>query len=106
MDAIVRRDTCSQKEHVMAIRPEVIEDASGGPLDPIAVTFKVGSRITGLGNTTLWKYGKEGRIELIRPPGTRRTLISYSSLKTLFSPKPTDTRRPRPRSRPRKVVRP
>jgi hypothetical protein len=68
------------------------------------VTFKVATKITGLGNTTLWKFGKEGRIQLVRPPGTRRTLIFYASLKKLLSPEPTDTPPQRRRGRPRKVV--
>jgi hypothetical protein len=70
------------------------------PLEPLAVTFKVASRITGLGNTTLWKFGKEGRVRLIRPPGTRRTLIDYPSLKKLLLPEATDTPQPRRRGRP------
>jgi hypothetical protein len=54
--------------------------------EPLTVTFKVASRITGLGNTTLWALAKKGRIKVIRPPGTRRTLIHYPSLKRLLSP--------------------
>jgi hypothetical protein len=77
--------------------------AGGDDLEPLAVTFRVAVRITGLGNTTLWKFGKEGRIELIRPPGARRTLIAYRSLKKLLSPQSsTDTPLPRRRRRPRK----
>jgi hypothetical protein len=71
--------------------------------DPIAVTFKVASQISGLGLTTLWKYAKEKRIRVIRPPGTRRTLIDYPSLKNLFAPEETKTPQRRKRGRPPKV---
>jgi hypothetical protein len=54
--------------------------------EPLTVTFKVASRITGLGNTTLWGLAKRGLIKVIRPPGTRRTLIYYPSIKELLSP--------------------
>jgi hypothetical protein len=62
---------------------------------PLAVTFGTASQITGLGLTTLWKYAKDNRIRLIRPPGIRRTLIDYSSLRELLSPQQADTPAPR-----------
>jgi hypothetical protein len=83
------------------IRPEVTGRA------PLAVTFDAASQITGLGLTTLWKFGKEGRIRLIRPLGVRRTLIDYSSLRELLLPEQTDAQSDAPASRhhrrPRKV---
>jgi hypothetical protein len=95
----------------MAARPEITGRAIDelvwlrlGDIEPLAVTFKVARRITGLGDTTLWKYAKDKRIRLIRPPGTRRTLIDYPSLKKLLSPEPTDTPQPRRRGRPRKQL--
>src|SRR5262249_47189209 len=54
------------------------------PLEPLAVTFPTGKKISGLGLTTLWKLGKEGRIELVRV--NRRTLITFRSLKALLTP--------------------
>jgi hypothetical protein len=93
------------------IRPEVTDRAPGKVLErvggathiePLAVTFKAASKITGLGLTTLWKYGKEKRIRLIRPGGTRRTLIEYSSLKKLLLPELTEAPQPSRRGRPRK----
>ena len=81
----------------------ITDQAGRTDLEPLAVTFKIGSRITGLGNTTLWKFGKEGRIRLIRPPGTRRTLIDYPSLKKLLLPEP-NAAQPRRRGRPRKTL--
>jgi hypothetical protein len=90
------------ERYVATILPTVTVRTGGGDLEPLAVTFKVASMITGLGNTTLWKFGKEGRIKLIRPPDTRRTLIYYPSLKKLLTPEPVDTQQPRRRGRPRK----
>jgi hypothetical protein len=57
------------------------------PFEPLAVTFRTASQLTGLGATTLWKYAKERRILLIRPPGLRRTLIDFPSLKKLLEPR-------------------
>ena len=94
----------------MAARPEITGSAIGDlvwprskDIEPLAVTFKLASIITGLGQTTLWKYGKEKRIRLIRPPGTRRTLIDYSSLKKLLLTEPAEAPQPRRRGRPRKA---
>jgi len=98
----------TMKPHTMTVRPELLSSASsavitGRAIEPLAVTFKVASEITGLGLTTLWKYAKDKRISLIHPPGTRRTLIDYRSLKKLLSPEQTDTSQPRRRGRPRKT---
>jgi hypothetical protein len=71
--------------------------------EPLAVTFKVAGQITSLSQTTLWKLAKQKRIRLVYPPGTRRTLIWYQSLKELLSPKPTEKPQPRRRGRPRKL---
>jgi len=86
-----------------SIRPGIAGPIVRDDLEPLAVTFRVGSRISGLGNTTLWKYGKEGRIRLIRLRGTRRTLIDYRSLKQLLSPEQAGSPQPRRRGRPRKL---
>jgi hypothetical protein len=94
---------------MMTVRPDLLSSASsaaitGRAIEPLAVTFKVASEITGLGLTTLWKYAKDKRIRLIYPPGTRRTLICYLSLKKLLSlDEPTDIPQPRRRGRPRKI---
>ncbi|MGA8696834.1 MAG: hypothetical protein WB689_23945 [Xanthobacteraceae bacterium] len=74
------------------IRPEVTGRT------PLAVTFDAASQITGLGLTTLWKFAKEGRIRLIRPPAVRRTLIDYSSLKRLLFPEQIETQTDTPAS--------
>jgi hypothetical protein len=85
--------------------PRVTGRATYG-VPPLAVTFRVASQISGLGQTTLWKYAKEKRIRLIRLPGTRRTLIDYLSLKNLFVPEQTDITQIRRRGRPRKIGHP
>jgi hypothetical protein len=54
-------------------------------LTPLAVTFPTAKKITGLGLTTLWKLGKERRIELVRIG--RRTLITMRSLEALLTPR-------------------
>jgi hypothetical protein len=53
-------------------------------LNPLAVTFQTGKKLSGLGLTTLWKLGKEGRIELVRVG--KRTLITFRSLEALLTP--------------------
>jgi hypothetical protein len=62
----------------------LIGDNGGPPFEPITVTFPTGRAISGLGFTTLWKLGKEGRIQLVRVG--RRTLITFRSLKVLLTP--------------------
>jgi hypothetical protein len=71
--------------------------------EPLCVTFKVAGQITSLSQTTLWKLAKQKRIRLVYPPGTRRTLIWYPSLKELLWPDPTEKSQPRRRGRPRKL---
>ena len=91
-------------------RPEITCRAIGDPvwlrlgdIEPLGVTFRVAAALSGLGQTTLWKYGKEKRIRLVRLPGTRRTLIYYPSLKRLFLPEQLDASQPHRRGRPRKL---
>jgi hypothetical protein len=72
----------------------------GPPLEPITVTFPTGKKISGLGLTTLWKLGKERRIELVRVG--RRTLITFRSLKALLTPQAASEPGRRKRGRPRK----
>jgi hypothetical protein len=83
------------------IHPGITGRASGDDLEPLAVTFKVASRITGLGLTTLWKLAKENRIEIVRVG--RRTLPTYRGLKRLLLLEPTNTQQPRRRGRPLKT---
>jgi hypothetical protein len=73
------------------------------PPEPLTVTFPTGKKISGLGLTTLWKLGKEGRIELVHVG--RRTLITFRSLKALLTPQAASEPEPRrKRGRPRKCA--
>ena len=95
----------------MTARPEITDRTFGdlvwlrrGDIEPLAVTFKVAEKISGLGPTSLWKAAKEGRILLKRPRGMRRTLIDYPSLKKLLAPEQAHTPQPRRRGRPPKTA--
>lgn len=81
---------------------EITDCVINDDLEPLAVTFKVASRITGLGLTTLWKLAKENRIEIVRVG--RRTLPTYRSLKKLLLPDRANTAPLRRRGRPRKII--
>jgi hypothetical protein len=47
---------------------------------PLAVTVKRASELSGLGLTSIWAFLRDGRLEPVRVPGVRRTLVSYPSL--------------------------
>ena len=69
----------------------------------LTVTFRRAGELTGLGQTTLWKLVKDGRLTVVRVG--RRTLIHFSSLQRLLAcgsepPGPHSTRR---RGRPPKI---
>jgi excisionase family DNA binding protein len=67
--------------------------------DPLAVTVQAACELTGLGPTTIWACLKNGRLEPVRVPGIRRTLVSYASVARLLAPAvpPEPRRRGRPR---------
>jgi hypothetical protein len=52
---------------------------------PLAVTIGTARKISGLGNTTVWKLIGEGRLDTVSVG--RRRLILYGSLEKLLSPK-------------------
>ena len=66
-----------------------------GGLQPLSVTVAEACRLTGLGPTSIWSFLKTGRLEAVRVPGVRRTLVSYASLARLLSspPNPPEPRR-------------
>jgi hypothetical protein len=71
---------------------------------PIAVTVKQACELSGFGQTTVWKFLKEGRLSKLRVPGVDRTLVSYDSLRLLLEsglvePRPQRRGRP-PKARP------
>ena len=68
---------------------------------PLAVTVKRATELSGLGATSIWAFLRDGRLEAVRVPGIRRTLVSYASLARLLAP-PPEPEPPRRRGRPRK----
>ena len=82
------------------IRPEITGRAAADS-GPLAVTVKRACELSGLGATSIWAFLKDGRLEAVRVPGVRRTLVSYASLARLLAPpsasQPTSPRRGRPR---------
>jgi hypothetical protein len=71
-------------------------------LTPLAVTVRRACELSGLGATTVWGFIRAGRLVAVRPPGTRRTLITYESLARLLAPVIDPQAETRRRGRPRK----
>lgn len=69
---------------------------------PIAVTIQRACQLSGLGATTIWAYLRDGRLEAVRPPGIRRTLVTLRSLQALLTPATKTAPQKRRRGRPRK----
>jgi hypothetical protein len=63
----------------------VASRADAEHLAPLAVTVRRASILSGLGLTTIWAFLREGRLEAVRVPGVRRTLVSYASLAHLLA---------------------
>jgi excisionase family DNA binding protein len=99
------RPTGAIARSMTMIRPEITGRAVGN-IEPLALTVRHASELVGVGETTVWKWAKEGRIRLIRPPGTRRTLVDYQSLKNLLRPEHATAPAKRGRGRPRKLPTP
>jgi excisionase family DNA binding protein len=57
-------------------------------LKPLAVTVPTARKISGLGNTTVWRLIAEKRLVTVRIG--RRVLVTYDSLQNLLSPKAAD----------------
>ena len=66
------------------------------PARPITVTVKTAGELSGLGYTTIWKLIADRRLEPVRVGG--RTLITFSSLEALLTPResPQQTTHRRP----------
>jgi excisionase family DNA binding protein len=60
--------------------------SAGGDLRPISVTISTTRKITGLGNTTVWKLIAEKKLETVMIG--RRRLVIYSSIERLLSVHP------------------
>lgn len=66
---------------------------------PLAVTVAKACELSGFGPTSIWAFLKSGRLEAVRVPGVRRTLVNYASLARLLSPL-SNVRQTRKRGRP------
>jgi hypothetical protein len=88
--------------HSSSDRPGVTGRANA-ELPPPAVTVHRASKLSGLGLTSIWAALRDGRLEAVRVPGVRRTLVSYASLARLLSPT-SDAPQQRKRGRPRKII--
>jgi hypothetical protein len=73
-----------------------------GRANPLAVTVQQACQLSGLGATSIWAFLKAGRLDAVRVPGVRRTLVSYASLERLLAPSDVSPPQPRRRGRPRK----
>jgi len=69
---------------------------------PLAVTVRRACQLSGLGPTSIWAFLRDGRLEAVRVPGVRRTLVSYPSLARLLTPDAESSPSPRRRGRPPK----
>src|SRR5262245_40144304 len=69
---------------------------------PLTVTVKRACELSGFGPTMIWAFARDKRLEVVRHPGVRRTLITFRSLVKLLPP---STEAPRRRGRPRKAER-
>ena len=70
-------------------------------LEPLAVTVGRACELSGFGPTSIWAFLRDGRLEAVRVPGVRRTLITFRSLAKLLA-LPAALAPPRRRGRPRK----
>lgn len=70
----------------MATIPPEITGRAAPDSSPLAVTVQRACELSGLGPTSIWAFLKDGRLEAVRVPGIRRTLVSYASLARLLAP--------------------
>ena len=69
---------------------------------PLTVTVETARKVSGLGNTTVWKLIRERKLETVHVG--RRTLVTVRSLEQLLSPDATLGPLARRRGRPRKTA--
>jgi hypothetical protein len=88
--------------HSPSDRHGVSDHADAEHLVPLAVTVRRACEMSGLGPTTIWNFLRDGRLDAVRVPGVRRTLVTYQSLAQLLVPASASPR-PRRRGRSRKA---
>ena len=76
----------------MSISSTGFSDHESPVAKPLSVTVATARKLSGLGNTTLWRLIKERQLEAVRVG--RRTLITYRSLEALLAPCLTSQPRP------------
>jgi hypothetical protein len=86
----------------MRHQTELSRDHAAVP--PLAVTVARACELSGFGQTSIWAFIKDGRLDAVRLPGVRRTLISYESLRRLLEGASTRPQPKRGRGRPRKTT--
>ena len=73
------------------------EPSSGDAPVPLTVSVAKACELSGFGPTSVWAFLKDGRLEAVRVPGIRRTLITYRSLMKLLAPSRRGAAAPPPR---------
>jgi hypothetical protein len=69
---------------------------------PLTISVSQACQLSGLGPTTIWKFIRDGRLDIVRVAGIKRTLIIYDSLVRLLTPAHPSPPAPYRRGRPRK----
>ena len=77
----------------MSVLSTGLSDQEAPAAKPLSVTVATARKLSGLGNTTLWRLIKERQLEIVHVG--RRTLITYRSLEALLAPRS----QPRPHRR-------
>ena len=66
--------------------PPEITGRAAADSSVLSVTVQRACELSGLGRTSIWAFLKNGRLEAVRVPGVRRTLVGYNSLARLLAP--------------------
>ena len=90
----------------MATIPPELTGRGVADSSPLAVTVQRACELSGLGPTSIWAFLKDGRLEPVRVPGVRRTLVSYPSLARLLAPPAVASPQPQPQPQSRRRRRP
>jgi hypothetical protein len=72
--------------------------------NPLTIPVAEACRLSGLGPTTVWKFIRDGRLDVVRIAGIKRTLIVYDSLARLLTLASQSTPAPPKRGHPRKII--
>jgi hypothetical protein len=86
-----------------AIAALLAHEPEDPPKKPLTVPVAGACHLSGLGPTTIWKFIRDGRLEIVRIAGIKRTLIIYDSLVRLLTPAHPSQPAPCRRGRPGKI---